>query len=279
MKGYEYYPETKRYYPVVNQVVTKIQSGAYHLMLDMQNNVTFFEEILPNSNEIIELPGMPVTQILEEVDKFWTSKDQYTNLKLPYKRGFLFHGKPGTGKTTIIKKISDYVIKNDGLVIYINWFNELSAKMLLTFREAEPDRPIAIIFEEIDIMVSSEQAAPDTAMLLNALDGIYNLHNFIFIASTNDLNSIPDSLKKRPSRFDIVQEIAYPTAEDRRAFITSKLDAESLKKIDLDKWISDTEDFGVAHLQELIISVFIYSKKYESVLKVLKAEHKKVGYR
>lgn len=274
MKGYEYYPETRRYYPVINQVVTEIKSGAYHLMLDAQTNIPFFEEITPNSNEIVELKGTPVIQILDEIDKFWKSKSEYHNLKMPYKRGILLHGKPGTGKSTVIKKVCDYVIRNNGLVFYINWFNELTVKMMLSFRETEPERPVAIVFEEIDVLVGNPEAGAEIGHLLNALDGIYDLDNFIFIASTNNLVDIPDSFKKRPSRFDIIQEIQYPTAEDRKIFILSKLGEENSKKIDLDKWVKDTENFGIAHIQELIVSVFIYDRKYDTVLKTLKVENK-----
>jgi ATP-dependent 26S proteasome regulatory subunit len=46
--------------------------------------------------------------IKDDIQLFLQSEDWYKCRGIPYKRGYLFHGSPGTGKTSMIKAISTY---------------------------------------------------------------------------------------------------------------------------------------------------------------------------
>lgn len=46
------------------------------------------------------------------VDKFKNKRDLYNDLGIPYKLGMLFHGRPGTGKTSAIKAVASYLGKD-----------------------------------------------------------------------------------------------------------------------------------------------------------------------
>ena len=43
--------------------------------------------------------------IQNDVSRFFASREQYAKYKVPWKRGLIFHGPPGNGKTVSIKAI------------------------------------------------------------------------------------------------------------------------------------------------------------------------------
>ena len=47
-------------------------------------------------------------EIMNDIDMFLHSEEWYNVRDIPYTRGYLFYGKPGTGKTSMIKGISNY---------------------------------------------------------------------------------------------------------------------------------------------------------------------------
>lgn len=49
------------------------------------------------------------SKILSDIDSFQNNKDLYKKMGISYKRGFLFYGKPGCGKTSTINAIARYV--------------------------------------------------------------------------------------------------------------------------------------------------------------------------
>lgn len=90
------------------------------------------------------------------------------------------------------------------------------------------------------------------------------------VATTNHPERLDAHFTNRPGRFDIKKKLNHLTAEGREYFLKHKLKEGELEKIDLPKWVKDTEGLSIAHLKELIVSVLIMGKEYNSVVETLK---------
>lgn len=85
-------------------------------------------------------------KLLLDIKSFQSSKDLYKKMGLSYKRGFLFYGKPGCGKTSAINAIARYV-DYDIYKLKISEFCD--GKTLLKAVKSIPTRSILVI-EDID---------------------------------------------------------------------------------------------------------------------------------
>ena len=262
--GYIVNETSNVYYITDSEKVAKLQAGCYVVELDQTNQV-YLRKIEIESDHVITLPNLQLQSLLEESTKFWKEADKYEKYKLPHKRGFLLHGHPGSGKTTSVLKLSEYLVNQGGVVMFCNHFDDLVRIQLTKIREIEPDRPIAIILEQLETMLLDENGVIN-GQLLDFLDGIHGIEHVLFIATTSDLNLIPDSIKKRPSRFDLKIEINLPDAIDREHYLKKMIPSTEIKKIDLKVWVKDTKGYTISHLKELITSYFIYGYDYKQII-------------
>jgi SpoVK/Ycf46/Vps4 family AAA+-type ATPase len=102
------------------------------------------------------------------------------------------------------------------------------------------------------------------------------------VATTNNIERIPDRIKDRPSRFDKKYEIKKPNEEDRKLYFETKLLPEDLTKYNIEKLVKDTKNFTMAHLKEVFISLYILDNEYKEVIERLKkskiTEPSKIGF-
>lgn len=93
-------------------------------------------------------------QLLNKVHDFETSKSRYERLGIPYTLGFMFHGVPGTGKTSAIKAIA-HLTKRHIVIIPVKKVNTADKLKRVFMTERMNDIKVPIekrlyVFEEID---------------------------------------------------------------------------------------------------------------------------------
>jgi Cdc6-like AAA superfamily ATPase len=226
--------------------------------------------------EFFHLPSLPHKKILEDLQKFWDNKQKFIDYNLNPKRGIILHGDPGCGKTSLIYLLVDEIKSRNGLSVYFdvpeNWVE--IAKLI---RKVEKDRPILCIIEDIDLIINKH----GEESFLNFLDGLNSITNVVYVATTNNLSNIPARIKDRPSRFDKKYEIKKPTTDDRKLYFETKLLPEDKKRYDLKKLIKDTNNFTMAHIKEVFISLYILGNDYDEVigrLKKIKISDASIGF-
>ena len=157
--------------------------------------------------------------ILSDIKEFISNTNWYTNRGIPYRRGYLFHGPPGCGKSSFIMALAGEL---DYSICLLNLSERgLSDDRLNHLLSTAPQQSI-VLLEDVDAAFSNreESKAVKTAYeglsrltlsgLLNALDGVASAEGRIVVMTTNYIERLDKALI-RPGRVDVKQLIDYAT--------------------------------------------------------------------
>lgn len=239
-----------------------LPAGAYELGFGMAG--PFASHVQLKDEELIEFESGPSVKIMAEIRKFWNIRDRYERLGVPYRRGILMHGEPGTGKSGIVRIICDQIINEKGLVVlcksagnFTNW--------LPTLNRMEPDRKVVVVLEDVDEIYDRDEQE-----FLQMLDGIGNDRpGLLFLATTNFLEDIPERIY-RPSRFDLLIEVGHPSPEVRSEYVRSLCERFGTEfRSDI---VEASNGLSFAHLKEMLIAVLLYDSDVQETAKRLR-EH------
>ncbi len=254
-----------KYTPAMS-TTPQLPSGFYEIGHEGQIG-TFMELKKVNTDELYQLPSPELTDIIEDIEKFWNRADKYKEYGFLHKRGILLYGDPGAGKSGIIQLCTKHLIeKMNGIVINLTNGDqiELYSKFISSLRTVEPNRPLIVILEDIDGIAG--EGTWSTSMLLNLLDGVKQIDNVVYIATTNYPEKLEERITNRPSRFDRRYKVELPNDEIREAYIRHKLTDEDIKNVDITEWVKRTDGMSLSHLKEVVISTIVMGREFEEVM-------------
>lgn len=161
----------------------------------------------------VVLEGDIRERLLEDVQEFFGRRQWYADLGIPWRRGYLLHGPPGTGKTSFAYALAGELhLKLCALSLTNPKLNDQTISDLL---QKTPPRSL-ILIEDIDaffVARDKQDARIEVSFsgLLNALDGVSAQEGRIVFLTTNHLDRLDKALI-RPGRVDVVVELGNATA-------------------------------------------------------------------
>jgi chaperone BCS1 len=171
--------------------------------------------------ETVVLPEAQKAKLLRDIERFRRRKQWYLDRGIPYRRGFLFEGPPGCGKTSLVMALAGHF----SLPIYVLNLGSLSSDDDLFKAVMSVPENALLLIEDIDAATTAkprkskpveptkpgepaekEEATLTLSGLLNALDGTFSRDGRVLVLTTNHPENIDPALI-RPGRADIREHI------------------------------------------------------------------------
>ncbi|KAF8163467.1 BCS1 N terminal-domain-containing protein [Crassisporium funariophilum] len=155
-----------------------------------------------------------------DIKSFLDRRQWYADRGIPYRRGYLLHGPPGSGKTSFIQALAGS-LSYDICVLNLSERGLADDKLFHLLSNA-PERSFVLI-EDIDaafnkrVQTSEDgyQSSVTFSGFLNAMDGVASGEERIVFMTTNHAERLDPALI-RPGRVDIMELIDDATPEQAR---------------------------------------------------------------
>lgn len=163
------------------------------------------------SNSSIYLPDNSYETILGDLKKFYSNEKRYSQLEIPYARTYMFHGLPGTGKTSMIYTLASELNKQIAILDFSD--REMSDSSIRRAVYKIPDDTI-LCLEDMDALFSSDRKSDKSTItfsgVLNILDGVIRNKGLVIFMTTNLLSNMDDTAMKRRVdyylKFDVMKK-------------------------------------------------------------------------
>ncbi|XP_040382074.1 AAA-ATPase At3g28580-like [Oryza brachyantha] len=211
----------------------------------------------PSTFETLAMDPAKKKEIMDDLDAFRKGKDYYARIGKAWKRGYLLHGPPGTGKSTMIAAMANYLDYD----VYDVELTSVATNTDLRRLFIETKGKSIIVIEDIDCSVdltgkrkkkTPTSADPDEAAhraskdesatkvtlsgLLNVIDGLWSAcgGERIVVFTTNHVDKLDPALIRR-GRMDKHIEMSYC------CFETFKILAKNYLAMDAHHLFDDVE--------------------------------------
>jgi chaperone BCS1 len=217
-------------------------------------------------NSVVLAEGLKES-IIEDVESFLKSRTWYLDRGIPYRRGYLLHGPPGTGKSSFIQALAGELNFN---IATLNLAERgLTDDRLNHLLIKVPQRCIVLLEDADAAFANRRQVSEDGysgstvtfSGLLNAMDGVASAEERIIFLTTNHVERLDDALI-RPGRVDMSVRLGnsslYQMSQLWDRFYTDH-DADGVLK---EQFLQKSQALGlVDHVSTATLQgVFLYNK-------------------
>lgn len=223
-----------------------------------QKNPSLFQSIKSATFDNLILRGTLKLEIQDDLQNFFASRPTYQTYGVPWKRGILFIGSPGNGKTHTVKAL---INKMQQPCLYVKSFKSKyetdNDNIRKAFTKARQSAPCILVLEDLDSLVDKE----NRSFFLNELDGFADNVGIVTLATTNHPERLDPAIIDRPSRFDRKYHFELPAITERAAYIElwnhNLNEGMGLSETGIHHIAQITDGFSFAYLKELFLSSMV----------------------
>lgn len=195
--------------------------------------------------------------IVTDFEKWLKSERWYRENHIVWRRGWLLHGQPGTGKTATIYNLAEHY----GIPIFSYDLSSMSNEELNDFWEQMVNGapPMIALFEDIDAVFNGRQNVAKNSdltldCLLNVLGGVSRYDGVFVVVTSNNINAIDpaiggvrkdidengSSISTRPGRIDRIFKFDNPDADAKIRIATRLLKQQANIDTVMQKGVCDS---------------------------------------
>jgi chaperone BCS1 len=156
----------------------------------------------------------------DDIHEFFSRREWYARMGVPWRRGYLLYGPPGTGKTSVAYALAGELHLKLCAMSLSN--AKLTDQMLANQLQNTPPRSL-ILIEDIDAFFNARDKQDaripiSFSGLLNALDGVGAQEGRIIVLTTNHRERL-DAALIRPGRIDVEIELGNADAQQLQGML------------------------------------------------------------
>jgi ATPase family associated with various cellular activities (AAA) len=177
------------------------------------------EEMPDRAMNSVILPEGQLERIITDIGSFIEAEAQYMRRCMPWHRGHLYWGPPGTGKTSVARAVATRF----GLDVWYLPLSDIKRDASLLKSIHRIGAKSVVILEDIDVFHAAtrrddQSGGMTLSGLLNALDGLGTPHGLIYIMTSNTPGMLDEAIL-RTGRVDLAEEFSLAEEDEIRRFL------------------------------------------------------------
>lgn len=190
----------------------------------------FGQQYIPKEVKFRYIHSEITTEVLNDVKRWCKSEKWYAQRGIPWRRGYLFYGLPGSGKTQLCVHIAETL----NIPIHIMHLSTMNNSEFERFWGSTTTGLRIVLFEDFDSVFNNRIFLPTEGKMqsglsfdtiLNAINGVDDVKGLCLIITANDIKNIDPALAQvnelgstsRPGRIDKVIKFETSTRSQREA--------------------------------------------------------------
>lgn len=185
-------------------------------MLDQWGDWVRLDDLPARDLDSVILPDGQMEQLRDDIARWLAAEQDYTRRCIPWHRGHLYAGPPGTGKTSVARALASHF----GMDVWYLPLADVEKDGELLRIVGRIGKRSMLLLEDADVFHAATERDDDRKVtlsgLLNTLDGIATPHGLLTVLTTNVLEALDPALI-RPGRIDLTEHftLAGPEQVDR----------------------------------------------------------------